>query len=132
MDRLTDNHSSILKDIREDQEQKGWWEINNKLREETGIPPRPPSQSEGKRRSEIRKLLHGKMLEMLKNGSDNKTKTKFYMDNKRNPRPGSRAEYMEKCNRMETKYHLQSQDQDAKNKSQLQKHVPRDNVQTVQ
>ena len=76
MDKLTDNHSSILKNIREDQGQKGWWEISNKLREEKGIPQRPPSQNEGKRKSEIRKLLHGKMLEMLKNGSENKTKAK--------------------------------------------------------
>ena len=42
------------------------------------------------------------MLEMINKGSDNKTKTKYYMDNKRNPVPGKRAEYMNKCNRMVT------------------------------
>ena len=41
------------------------------------------------------------MLEMVNKGSDNKTKTKYYMDNKKDPRPGSRANYMDKCNRMD-------------------------------
>ena len=42
------------------------------------------------------------MLETIKKGTENKTKAKYYMDNNlRNPRPGTRAEYMDKCNRME-------------------------------
>ena len=39
---------------------------------------------------------------MIKQGTENKTKAKYYIDNKRDMRPGSRAKYMDKCNRMET------------------------------
>ena len=42
MDKLKENQSSILKNIREDQDQKGWRETNNKTREEQGIPPPAP------------------------------------------------------------------------------------------
>ena len=101
MDKLKDNPSSILKNIREDQDQKGWWKTNEKIREETGIPPRPSTQSEGRRKREIKKILQEKMMDMIKKGTENKTKAKYYMDNKRNMRPGTRAKYMDKCNRME-------------------------------
>ena len=101
MDKLKENQSSILKTIREDQDHKGWWETNMKTREEQGIPLLAPSQSEENRRKEIKKVIHGNMMDTIKRGTDNRTKAKYYMDNKRDPKPGSRAEYMDKCNRME-------------------------------
>ena len=41
-----------------------------------------------------------KMKEMILKGNNN-TKTKFYLDNKRDLTPGKRAKYMNECNRME-------------------------------
>ena len=41
------------------------------------------------------------MVEKINEGRTNKTKTKYYMDNKKDPRPGYRAKYMDKCNRMD-------------------------------
>ena len=41
-------------------------------------------------------------MEKIREGAENKTKTKHYtvyIDNKNDPRPGSRAKYMDKCNR---------------------------------
>ena len=101
MDRIETSTSSILKDIREDQDCNGWWKIHNKTKEELGATQSNHTQSEGKRKKEIRKILHKKMMEKIKDGASKKTKTKFYMDNKRDPKPGNRAKYMDKCNRMD-------------------------------
>ena len=40
------------------------------------------------------------MSEMIMSGT-NKTKTKFYLDNKKDCKPGQRARYINECNRME-------------------------------
>ena len=101
MDKIMDNQSSILKCIREEQDQKGWWKNNTKLKEEAGIPQPTHACSEGRRKREIKEILQRIMMEKIKEGANNKTKTKYYLDNKKDPRPGSRAKYMDKCNRMD-------------------------------
>ena len=40
-------------------------------------------------------------MEDLITAGNSKTKTKFYLDNKKNTKPGHRAKYMDVCNRME-------------------------------
>ena len=59
MDKLSDNNSAILKNIQVDQDEKRWWETNSRIREKAGIPPMAPSQSEERRKKEMRKILHG-------------------------------------------------------------------------
>ena len=99
MDRIETSGSSILKIIREEEDQAGWWKTHSNIKERLGIQQLNHTNSEGKRKREIKKILYKKMMEKINEGGANKTKTKYYMDNKKDPRPGNRAKYVDKYSR---------------------------------
>ena len=101
MDRIETSESSILKAIREEEDQTSWWKTHSSTKNRLGIPQLNHSASEERRKKEIKKTLYKKMMEKITEGANNKTKTKYYMDNKKDLRPGCRANYMDKCNRMD-------------------------------
>ena len=106
MEKIETSQSSILKKIREDQNPKGWWKINREIRQEilgdpeTDPPPTRPGNPMGHRKKLTKLKIKEKMMENIMNGN-NKTKTKFYLDNKREVKIGQRAKYMNELNRTE-------------------------------
>ena len=61
-------------------------------------PNEPTQRTRISRKKEIRKYVEKKMIDKIKEGAS-KTKTNFYMENKKNLKIGARARYMDKCNR---------------------------------
>ena len=98
LEKVKNSQSTIAKTIRENQDPKGWWNCNNKTKME--MIGDTTNLTKGKTKKEIKKRLYEKMMENIQMGT-NKTKTKYYMDNKKEPKPGKRAEYINKCTRME-------------------------------
>ena len=62
-------------------------------------PNEPTQRTRISRKKEIRKYVEKKMIDKIKEGAS-KTKTNFYMENKKNLKIGARARYMDKCNKM--------------------------------
>ena len=100
MEKIEESPSSLLKLIKEDPDPKGWWKTNLTIREELLGPSPTPNNKKGNLKTQVKKKIINKLWQLIKEG-ENMTKTKFYLENKRNPQAGKRAAYMDKCNRME-------------------------------
>ena len=78
--------------------------INSEIRQntigETETSPEGHNHPIKSKKNLIKTKLKERMTEMIMSGT-NKTKTKFYLDNKKDYKPGQRARYIDECNRME-------------------------------
>ena len=107
MEKIEKSHNSVMKMIQEDQNPKGWWRINTQIKQDIlktndnnhDMTNTRNANIVGKKEL-IKRKMKEKMMDTIKEGS-NKTKTKFYLENKQNPIPGRRARYMNECNRVE-------------------------------
>ena len=100
MEKMKENPNSPLKIIREDPNPEGWWKTNLRTREDLIGPEPSPDRRNGSIKTQIKKATHTKLRQNITEGQ-NKTKTKFYLENKRNPQVGRRAKYLDQCNRMQ-------------------------------
>ena len=101
MQKIKTSNNKIHKWIREDKDTKGWWQTQAKYWKEVEDSKEPNQRRTENTKREIKKYIEKKMMEKIKEGNL-KTKTKFYLENKKNLRIGTRARYMDKCNRRTT------------------------------
>ena len=106
MEKIEKTQNKILQMTIKNEDPKGWTRTNKEIRKnilgEPGIdaPPGDPGNPGRSQKNQMKEKMKEKMKEMILKGN-NKTKTKFYLDNKRDLTPGKRAKYMNECNRME-------------------------------
>ena len=99
MEKVRNSKNVLLQTIQNIEENKGWWKKNEETRKE--LVSWDDQEKISKKRSLLHKALKEKMLNRIKQEGGKKTKTKYYLENKKDIIIGKSAKYMDICTRME-------------------------------
>ena len=108
MEKVRESGSKIMQSLEKREEKKGWWTKTENARKELVKDNWRDDMSQNEKKMKVNTAAKNKMMEKIKKNGCNKTKTKFYLDNKRNPTAGKCAKYMEECTRMEASIIIQA------------------------
>ena len=108
LEKIRNSNNSILQAIREAEGTKGWWKKTEETRKELvsdNWDEHTPIHIIGKK---IDTAVKEKMMERIKSEGTNKTKLKYYLENKRNIEIGKGAKYTQEMTRMDSSIILQA------------------------
>ena len=101
LEKIRNKENSILQALQKAQGTKGWWKKTEETKQEMVDDTWDDQEEIFKKKRRINEATKAKMLERTSIEGVKKTKTRFYLENKKNMEIGKCALYMEKCTRIE-------------------------------